>query len=94
MPSLSGPAHWNSEAALDAAKLVGPCGVVADELHLIGRWAGLLVSGGMQQSDENDSALSEFVLQGDMSAGEIISGKLRLFDKEHFIFIQPETSTR
>jgi hypothetical protein len=22
-----------------------------------------------------------------MSAGEIISGKLRLFDKEHFIFI-------
>ena len=69
------------------AKLVGPRGVVADELHLIGRRAGLLVGGGMEQPHENDCSLSEFVLQGDVPAGEIISGKLRLFDKEQFIFI-------
>jgi hypothetical protein len=27
------------------------------------------------------------VLQGDVPAGEIISGQLRCFDKKHFIFI-------
>jgi hypothetical protein len=41
----------------------------------------------MQQSHENESALRHFVLQGYVSAGEVISGKLRLFDKKRLIFI-------
>ena len=69
------------------AKLVQTCGVVADELHLVGRRAGLLVGGGMKQPHEDDSSLSEFALQGDVSSGEIISGKLRFLHKKHFIFI-------
>lgn len=69
------------------AKLVGPRAVIADELHLVGGGAGLLVGGGMEQPDENDSSLGEFMLQGDVSSREIISGQLRLFYKKHFIFI-------
>jgi hypothetical protein len=48
----------------------------------------------MQLSHENDSSLRQFVLQGYVSAGEVISGKLRLFDKNISSSSQPETSTR
>lgn len=68
-------------------KLIGATSIVADALHLIGRWARLLIGSGMEKSHENDRTLSKFVLQRDMSSREIIPSELRLLDKKDFIFI-------
>jgi hypothetical protein len=69
------------------AKLVQAFDVTTDEYCFIGDWGGALHGGGLQAADENDSAIGEHMLQGDMFGGKIVAAELGFLHEEKFMFI-------
>jgi len=61
--------------------------VAADELRFIGDGKGTLCRSRLEGAYENESALGDHVLQGDVFAGEVVPGELGLLDEEDFILV-------
>jgi hypothetical protein len=71
----------------DAERLATPTVFSVDQFRAWRFPAAAFVDFKYNNHTFDDSSLRDLVVQRDVSACELISGKLRLFDKKHFIFI-------
>jgi hypothetical protein len=69
------------------AKVVLSFQIAADKLDSIGVGRKLTQSVGWEHAEKNNGSIRQHALQGNVLAGEIVPGQVRLFDEEGGVFI-------